>query len=314
MKAVLFIDNDTVSVVLGKLLKQVKIQELSATHNAEFFNTLFSEHMVVIVDAVRPISRDEFYMSFDGVEPTETEKTVASEPVAAEPEPKIKMRLQVPQAAPQEETRDGSIWIRHTQPAIIIVDDLFTSAEIRGAPGSRMSLAIPPNRAVDLSALDKDDVKKSVFLRKLLANGTLFQITPSEARKLEGRFWAAENKKKELDDKHLEKLLIPAGRSAADYAENPDADGTEIDLTNEVETDNPETEFDDLLKTMKKARVAPVQEEEVEVRETARGATLAEQVRMAESMPEAPKRKLAERQREVDPDAIAPKGFAKRHR
>jgi hypothetical protein len=325
--AVVFVDNNVVNIVLGKLLKQVKTSELALDHNVEFFEILFSEHQVVIVDQVTPITKEAFFSSFDTGE-SETERLMAAEAsgtqIIERPAPKYvpKHQPQLAQAAPPPprpaprpepmpvpEEKGYGIWLKSNAKAIIIVDDILTDQAMKNVPGAKMSLCIHPDRAVDISTFDKQQIKKSNILRKLLANGTLSECSYREAQQIEDRYWAKEDAKRAIDDKDLDKMILKGGVSAADYASGVRADDEiqTVDFTSEVANGKEapvETEYDDLLKTMRKNREEPQEEPQ---------STLAQQIAMAEedeaAIAAARQRRMATRDREVDPSKPQARGF-----
>jgi hypothetical protein len=317
--AVVFLDveNQIINVVLGKLLKQVKVSDVGVDHNVDFFNTLFSEHKVVLVDQASVVTKDEFFSSIGGQSETERMMATSEDDVEA---PIIESRAAVktlpksavvqtprPQATVASNYSEG-IWLRSNAKAIIIIDDIYNpeQAGLARLGGERMSVSLHPDRALDISALDKEQVKKSRILRKLLSNGTLSECTSREAQAIEDKYWAKENQKRKLEDKDLDKMLIPDGVSAEDYASGVRTDDeittVNIDAREDVE---PETDYDDLLKTMRKNREEPA---EVETK-----MTLAQQLAMAEEAETAPRRQLVRERAPVDPTQTA-KGLRSRHR
>ncbi len=317
--AVVFVENQVINVVLGKLLKQVKVSDLPLDHNVEFFETLFSEHRVVIVDQVSPITKDAFYSSFD--QASATERLMAAEAgdddveapiIESRSSVKTLPKSTVAKTATKVEARENysyGIWLKSNAKAIIIIDDIYTDQALKNVPGAKMSLCIHPDRAIDISTLDKEQVKRSQILRKLLGNGTLSECSSAEAQQIEDRYWAAEDKKRGLEDKALDKMILPAGVSAADFASGVRADDEviNIDLTNEREDKGePATDYDDLLKTMRKNREEPAPVEPQ--------MSLAQQIAMAEEDAALNRRtNIVARERQVDPTKPQARGFRRTH-
>lgn len=305
--AVLFIENNIIKVVFGNLLKCVRADQLTQDHNKAFFNKLFAEHTVVVVETVGALTEDALYEMFEG--------GVAAAAPSPEPAPTPKpIQAQVHRPAPaqpkieQEEPKPAGWWIRSNAKATVIIDDIFTGQDIPDVPGAKKALSVPYNRPINLAEYDLEQVKKSAILRKLLANQTIVPCTPAEAAVLEQEYWRDQEENESVKDADLDRIIVKPGKKAIDLVDGDDDDDTTINLDDDVRTGNTSTEYDDILKTMRKTAAEPA---------PAVGGggsfTLMEQVAMAEAEQPRPRPQLNRQRAAADPAARA-QGFKKAHR
>jgi hypothetical protein len=305
--AVLFIENNIIKVVFGNLLKCVRADQLTLDHNKAFFNKLFAEHTVVVVETVGALTEDALYEMFEG-----GVAAAAPSPEPATPAPKPIQSAVAPKTAPaqpkiQEEEHRVGWWIKSNAKATIIIDDIYTGQDIPDVPGAKKALAVPYNRPVNLAEYDLEQVKKSTYLRKLLGNQTLVPCSPAEAEILEREYWRQQEADESVKDADLDKILVKPGKRAIDLVDGDDDDGTTIDLTEDARTGDTSTEYDDILKTMRKT---------AEPQPAVGGGgsfTLMEQVALAEAEQPRQRPNLHRQRAEADPTARA-QGFKRAHR
>lgn len=204
--AIMFIDEDTIKIVVGQTLKCIKLQEVDLDYNTRFLDRLFAEAGIFIVsDAVEMTSESfkEYVAGLKGQAPTETSQE-AEQPVAAK------------KTQTKQSSRNGSLY-RSTVETYIIVDDLPVGDNIRGTESKR-HLSIPPNKAINLGILDPEAVRNSSILRGLINDGTLVPCSPQEAAELDRQ--ANDVIQQEREEAYTDQFapLLPEGVSAADFA------------------------------------------------------------------------------------------------
>jgi len=251
--ALLFIDEYVVKIVYGNYLKCVKFNELKLPHNQKFFNQLFENHNVIMVDNVSLLPRDKFDDWISSIEEVEAttkfaedfagaEKKTEKKSVEKQPERKVsKATAAILEEAAEESNR---MLFRSTAESTIIVDDFQTNEEIPGMPGVKKSLAIFPWRAIDLSNFSAESLNKSKYIKRLIREGVLIPCTPQEARAMEEDY---DKRLKEDNDARLDSVAPILNERVEDYVVSQtgktgnintmhDAEVIEISDTNERNT------------------------------------------------------------------------------
>lgn len=237
--SLMFVEDGLLKVAFGNSLKTIKFDDISKDYNRAFFEKLFKETKVLVVDGVSVLTADNFEAFLTQVSApvggrAEPEPQAAPEP-APEPEKKAQIKREV--VADLVSPASG-VFIKSNAKTTIIIDDLFTNQDVEIAPGQKKALAVSPDLPVNLSNLDPVQVRRSSILRRLIANGTFEPISAGEALKMEQEHEAkqAEEEKSSLDQWAP---ILDSGVSAKRYAEDKGrrsiADLAEpIDLTEEV--------------------------------------------------------------------------------
>ena len=200
-RAILFVDKQCLTIVLESLVKKVPFSEFKEDYNRRFLDRIFSETEVFIVDAARPISREEleeFAVGAQGAEqPAETEpqEDPQEEPpaprarIAPRPTARIVPRppaRRVPEPEPEPEPEPAGPpplrgFFRSTAQAHIIVDDMVVGQFNRGGVEIKNTLAIAPGQVLNLSLFDPATVEKSYILKQLISTGVLVPCSVAAA-------------------------------------------------------------------------------------------------------------------------------------
>lgn len=197
-RALVFIDEGSVKVIIGSVMKVIQMKDLTQPHNLSFFDKIFSDSEVFVIDALAPINKVQLveiiqnYGSHAKAEPRPAEKPEHLPATAPAPQPRL--------ISPPSEETDGS-FLKSNHKTTIIIEDLPTGRQLYGQPEY---LSILPGGAVNLSMLDPDAVRRSRILQRLLANGTLTPITGTEADRLNDEVAA---KQRQDADSHLAPIL-----------------------------------------------------------------------------------------------------------
>lgn len=209
--ALLFVDGETIKIVVGKTLKCIPFKEMSAEHNVRFVDQIFDQMTVLVVDKVNKLTKESFYGFIQ-----ENQTAPATEAKRAVPEV-IPNKPKKSPAAILQDARDEaeSNLFRSAEETTIIVDDLPTGKDISGMPGEKLMLAIHPGTAVDLSLLPPENVKNSSILRRLIRDGKLIPCTRSEANQMEAEY---ATRQREDNDARLEQASPILTERAADFA------------------------------------------------------------------------------------------------
>lgn len=240
--AILFVDGETIKIVIGKTLKCMHFSELSATHNIKFIEQLFGQAKVVSIDKVSPLDKNAFDTFVSKFQSAVSTPEKASVPPPVSPSKKSAATI-------REDAEEESIasFFRSLEETTIIVDDLPTGEDLPNLPGVKRMLAIHPNKAVNLSALPQEAIKNSAILKRLIREGKLIPCTRAEALAIESDY---ERKVREDNDARLDHMAPILTERAADYAAGLSSSGKldidahdaeTIDLTEDVsapESDN----------------------------------------------------------------------------
>jgi hypothetical protein len=216
--ALMFVDDGAIKVAFGQSLKCVKFGEVSKDYNARFFEKLFAEASVFVVDNAEQMTQESFAEYVSGLSGTEQATAgPASEVQAPAGHVQEKRQTAAPNAAPK---RAGSQLFRSTAQTYIIVEDLPVGDSLRGTEAKRY-LSLPPNKAINLSVLDQEAVRNSSILKGLISDGTLVPCSSQEAMELErGAATAALDSR---DDQWSP--MIPADVKAEDFASQSSSKG-----------------------------------------------------------------------------------------
>lgn len=230
-KSLVFVDDGALKVVFGSSLKVIKPADVAQPYNIQFFDKLFAESDVVVLTSAEIISREKFDAYAAVLEgPAEVEA-----PAAQAPTPKRGVVPPKPRRMTPDEIVSSGVFIRSNAKTTIVVDDLFTNAEI--APGVKKALAVLPDLAVNLSTLDQDQVRKSSILRRLIDNGTFVACSAKDALKMEE---VRERKIADEEDSRLDQWapIVDSHRRALDKEDDRSRIGRiadPIDITEDVQ-------------------------------------------------------------------------------
>jgi len=225
--SLLIIDEGIVKVVVGNTLKVCKVSELNLPHNVRFFERLFSDSKVFSVDSLSEVSASDFAkfmnQSVDEAVQDEPDEEVEVPTERQQKQADLKKRAIARKRMIEDDSEAPSelLLYRSTAASHIIVDDLPVGDTIRGLEGVKRMLSIAPNKAINLSVLDPEAVRKSVILRQLIREGILVPCTPKEAAEIEA---AADAKARGEDMQRMDCLspIIASDKpgSARQYAES----------------------------------------------------------------------------------------------
>ena len=200
-KALFFIDEGVVKIVFGNFVKIVRAEDGDNPQTQEFLKKLFTDYAVLFVQELSEASKEDFdeflaRAKQRGVIPTpkgQGEQATAPVPraqVAPAPRaPKSSLPPVSPPDEPEPETMTSDLtWVKTRNGTCIIVDDLFTDADVRGMTGIKQALSVPAGRAINLAMLNPESLKKSIILRKLLSSGTLVLVDAAEAARMQADY------------------------------------------------------------------------------------------------------------------------------
>jgi hypothetical protein len=225
-KAIIIIDENQIKIVVSNILKTMGTHEVHLPHNKSFLEKLFASYEVVMLESVVKLDFTSFIGSFPQPatapsavlvpsvppnQPVQAPVQTAIQPVA-QPQP-LPQSIVVNTASKAVQTEKRR-WIRTTSDSTIIIDDLVTGQEIRGVPGSKQCLAIPPGKPVDLTTLSPESLKRSAILRALVKNGTIVSVSEEEAKKMMAHYEAVQNGTYSITDRDI----LPSNISAEAYA------------------------------------------------------------------------------------------------
>jgi hypothetical protein len=182
--ALLFIEEETLKVAYGQTLKFIPFKDLKLSHNVKFFEQLFQQANVVIVDKVVPFSREEFD-TWSADAQVEIAPAKVPEPVKEPVKPKEPVTTKAMAEIVNDAQDDQRILFRSLDETTIVIDDLLSTENIPNMPGVKKSIAVFPERAVDLTQIPMENLKKSTCLKRLIREGKLIPCTPAEAAELE---------------------------------------------------------------------------------------------------------------------------------
>jgi hypothetical protein len=231
--ALLVLERESIRVIYGSSMKIIKTSEAGLPHNIAFFDKLFAENRVLAIEKVKEMGKDQLFGFLNQKAPQQQQP--ASLPSSLPPS-----AVSQPAAVPQQrqaDLNDGSFWVKSNAKTTIIIDDLFTNAEIPNAPGCRQALSVSPERPVNLANYNPEDVNKSGILRRLLTIGTLARISPNEASHMDAAADARANGGGNEVDRYAP--LIPDGVGAAAYAagyRGAHDEATVVDITSDFKT------------------------------------------------------------------------------
>jgi hypothetical protein len=245
--AVVFIDDpeQTVKVAIGNTLKVVKYSDLQLEHNKRFFERLFAEADVYVVDKVSPLPKEKFEQFIEGIQSGEVGPQAEAEAEVEAPQ----VRKPVTQRAPQRQVpapAQRSSYLRSAAKTHIIIDDLYVGEGIRGDKTLKRALAIAPNTAINLALLDKEAVENSVILQQLMRDNILVPCTPVEAAKLQQ---LADQKAEEDSKTTLEIVSDGTSGSAERYAEGVRRGAVSVDDVEEIKIEDDGKEPEDITST-----------------------------------------------------------------
>ena len=221
-KALFFIDEGVVKIVFGNFVKVIRAEDGDSPQIQEFLKKLFSDYVVLFVQELSEASKEDFdeflaRAKQRGVIPTpkgqgeqQTQATVPvprtqTAPSPRTPRPSFAPPLPpvTPPDEPEPETMTSDLtWVKTRNGTCIIVDDLFTDADVRGMTGIKQALSVPAGRAINLAMINPESLKKSIILRKLLSSGTLVLVDAAEAARMQADYdrKAAEEESGRMDD------------------------------------------------------------------------------------------------------------------
>jgi len=201
-KALFFIDEGAVKIVLGATVKVLRPEDAILPHNEEFLRRLFAEFSVFFVQELAAATKAEFdefiamarQRGLPDPHQAQASDDVPQAPAKAQaapmPPPKPRPRPPLPKASPLEAPRPQHAadltWVKLKEGApTVVIDDLLTREAIRDVPNSRKALVIPAGLAVNLALLDPDEVRKSAILRRLIQNKAVVFTTADDATRLQ---------------------------------------------------------------------------------------------------------------------------------
>lgn len=231
--ALLFVIDDSIKVVFGETLKVVKFQAMSLDYNVRFFDKLFDEWEVIVVEKAGPLDKQglfDFVAQMGAKPPAPARRESASAVVRPQ------------QAAPRTMTLDDDCMLfRFIGQSIITVEDVPSHEDFPGMPGVKQTLVLKPDQAVNLRRYDPERVRTSPTLRRLIQRGSLVPCTPEEADEL---IVKADIKQKAETNARFDRAarMVPADMKAEDYADRirrgaslmPDDDIETIEVTAEA--------------------------------------------------------------------------------
>lgn len=204
----LFVDDEQVKIIFGSKLKCIKFADLLLDHNQKFLDHIFYSTNVVRVDKVARLDRDSFNKFvgqipevLGGQEPQEAQG--AQEPKGPEgapldrapavsdpmtPRPKTSQITQsVDGMMPQD---GGDVYIVSNDDRMtIMLDDVFTGTSImRDGVEVHQTVALLPNKPVNLATVDQKSLKASKILPRMVKNGTVRQVSYDEAMDLVAKY------------------------------------------------------------------------------------------------------------------------------
>lgn len=232
--ALLVLERESIRVIYGSSMKIIKTAEASLPHNVAFFDKLFAENRVLAIEKVKEMGKDQLF-GFLSQRPAAQPQPAATPPSTFQ-QPAPAQYQQQPQQRPAD-LNDGSFWVKSSAKTTIIIDDLFTNAEIPNAPGCRQALSVSPERPVNLANYNPEDVNRSGILRRLLTIGTLVRISSNEANHMH----ATADTKADGGGNEVDRYapLIPEGMGAAAYAagyRGAHDEATVVDITSDFKT------------------------------------------------------------------------------
>lgn len=204
--ALMFVDETIIKIVIGDSLKCIKFEDIQASHNIKYIEQLFTKCHVLIVDKASELSKDDFTnwvaaLVAVPVKATIADRVTTADKVEAKPAPK--------QIDPQHQTKRSAADIlneaddesekylyRSTDETTMTIDDLptgevmviGTNPKTGEAVTTEKTLAIHPYKAIDLSRLPVENIKKSAILRRLIREGVLVPCSRKEALDMERRY------------------------------------------------------------------------------------------------------------------------------
>lgn len=209
--ALLFVDDECIKVAYGVSIKVVKFQDMSLDYNVRFFDKLFEEWNVIVVESVAPLNKQGLY-DFVG--------EIQNKPAAPvkQASQSTMVRSQEPSAKPVMEVEDDCMLFRFIGQSIVCVDDVPTGEDFAGMPGVKQTLVIKPDQAINLGKYDPEKVRNSPILKRLIRRGSLVPCTPDEADEMIIR---ADQRNKAENDARMDRAarMVPPGMKAEDYAE-----------------------------------------------------------------------------------------------
>lgn len=217
----LFAIDDEIKIIIGNVVKTIPIISINESANKQFFSKLFEGYEVLTFNESSLLSKDEFYSSlqeYKGLEAPESiaietevdtvekiERPKQKEIVRVEEKSKPKaaqvIRKEVPKvsalnekikktmAAKKPEVKKSSNWYKSQAESIIIIDDIYTGVKKRrGEIEYDENVIIYPNRATNFGKFNKEQVKESSIMRRLINDNVLVQCSEEEARELESEY------------------------------------------------------------------------------------------------------------------------------
>jgi len=218
--AIMFADGEAkrVKFVFGDTVKSIRLDDLGSAASREFLDKLFEHYQVCLVESLQLVNRNSI-----GAAPGAAVAVGAPARPPAPPQSALARQL----------AEDHGQWIKSNSRTMLIIDDLYTGEEIPNAPGCKKAVAIGPGRALDLSTLDPENVKKSSILRRLIQGQTLAFCPAAEAISIEEQHGQreAEEQRAEAAREKAAPGVLPAGMSARELA----ARGLQGDVAAEVD-------------------------------------------------------------------------------
>lgn len=230
-------DEGAVKIVIGSVMKVVKTGELASPHNLAFFDRMFSEAEVLVVESVSAIGKDGFADMLRAYGAT-AKAMHAGGPKAKLPASRAVPTQEESMAEPGIPAADEGIFYKSHALTHITIDDLPTGREID--EGFPECVSVAPGGAINLSLIEESVVKKSRILQRLIANGTLEPISAQEASRIQA---AEERRRAAMDRAPGSEILTTSVSSYIDGAQSAKAtDGQDREFV-PMEEESPSQEF-----------------------------------------------------------------------
>jgi hypothetical protein len=186
-KAVVIPIDDHIKVVFGTSVKTFKLSEAKTADNVQFMDRLFSDFDVLTVEQISALTKEEFNVSLDALV-----GGIDSAPVLAVAAKSVAPSLSVPKPPVQKKKGDG-LWFKSMTGVVVILNDVEGEKTSRNNVEFKQNVIIYPNRAINLGRYDKEQLKKSSCLRKLINDGDLIPCTQEEASLIEKRYYDSQS-------------------------------------------------------------------------------------------------------------------------
>lgn len=190
-KAILFVIDDTMKILIGTTVKTIKLEDVWKPDNEAFIDRLFKDFDVITVESMSPLTKEDMYSSLEALS-SGTEKNRPEEM----PAPKAgsvkstAIKRTVPQPVEKQKPKGNGAWFRSNTETTIILDDIDTGEKslFRGIE-IPVKAIIQGGCAINLQSFDREQVLKSNALKKLIKDGDIVSCTEDEARLLKKQYF-----------------------------------------------------------------------------------------------------------------------------